>query len=220
MYHKSVWQYNVKRHVSPLDAFNDDELLERAIENCSRYMPHYLFERNVVGRIIDRFIIAKIAPRVTLFKPSLAKRLIGSYLSDYSTVLDPFSGFSGRMLGTLQSGKQYAGFDINETTVQESNAMILGEQLTNCSVQVEDVTKSSHTGDCVLTCPPYNDKEQWGESHNMSCDDWIDVVLANYSCERYVFVVDKTKRQVSEHIANGKSSNHINSASSQKVIVI
>ena len=58
------------------------------------------------------------------------------------------------------------------------------------------VKASSHeTGEfeALFTCTPYNLKETWGqEIQNLSCDEWIDVCLKNFTCKKYVFVVDST----------------------------
>ena len=40
-----------------------------------------------------------------VFKPYLAKYLISEFLPDSNIIFDPFSGFSGRMLGAASLGK-------------------------------------------------------------------------------------------------------------------
>ena len=48
------------------------------------------------------------------FKPHLAKRLIKTYLDDFSEVFCPFNGFSGMLLGCVVGcGKAYVGQDLN-----------------------------------------------------------------------------------------------------------
>ena len=157
--------------------------------------------------------IMKVAPCVSYFKPGLAKYLINKYLSEYNTVFDPFSGFSGRMLGTCSLGKKYIGQDINEKTVEESNNIISYFNL-NASVIEKDIFESKGEYDCLFTCPPYNNKEIWGDDlTDKSCDDWIDECLFRFKCRRYLFVVDNTDKykdyiveEISNrsHLSNGK----------------
>lgn len=115
---------------------------------------------------------------------------------------DPFSGLSGRLLGCLAAGKRYVGRDISKAIVAESERLMetagpLLERFTgdkpDFDLGVADATVPvQEKRECVLTCSPYGRVEQWrGRSLlDKSCDEWIDVVLANVAAKRYVFVVD------------------------------
>ena len=75
-----------------------------------------------------------------------------------------------------------------------------------------DVTQNIGKYQCLLTCSPYGGKrggiERWDgvPDSNNSCDDWIDICLKNYVCDRYVFVTDdniqKYKQYVKEELQN------------------
>ena len=60
------------------------------------------------------------------------------------------------------------------------------------TVAVGDALETSGTYDCLLTCPPYGDIEDWGNLNQVvyDCDKWVDVCVNNFVCKRYVFVVD------------------------------
>lgn len=97
----------------------------------------------------------------------LAERLIKDYLNEYDTVFDPFSGFSGRMIGAMNCHKKYIGQDINELHVKESNEIIKYKNYNNCIVNVQDLlTDINKNYDCLFTCPPYGGKEHWNKDND------------------------------------------------------
>ena len=147
--------------------------------------------------IIQGFNVTLKAPKVSVFSPTLGKSLIEKYLSDCETIVDPFSGFSGRMIGVSNCGKTYVGFDINEDHVKESNEIISYKKFKNCTVSVRDVLSDydKESYDALFTCPPYFDKEIWGsESEFHTCDEWVEVCLRKFNCGVYLFVVDFTDK--------------------------
>ena len=138
---------------------------------------------------------------VTYFKPDLAKYLIKKYLNEFDTIFDPFSGYSGRMIGTLACCKSYIGRDLCESSVKESKEIyeflkpvIDSDLLCNvtCDLDIADCCTNTGKYQCLLTCSPYGNIENWPgvESVNRGCDGWIDICLKNYDCEKYLFVTD------------------------------
>ena len=166
-------------------------------------------------------------PIVSYFKPHLAKHLVQKYLSEFSIVFDPFSGYSGRMMGTLTCGKNYIGRDLNAVALEESKQIYsLMEPIlekrhveVNCDLDVADAEKNVYYGECLFTCPPYADIEKYpiGDVPIHDCDEWIDICLRQYSCKKYLFVVDgsisKWKDYVVEILGNsdhyGMNSEHV-----------
>ena len=194
-FHPSIYHAHVNGKPSPYEAWSNDKLLKRVIQNRIIYQ-NYLNP----SKILQGFNVSKTAPKVSVFSASRAKILISKYLSDYDTIFDPFSGFSGRMLGTISLGKKYIGQDVSDIHVRESNNMI--EFLRDNGINVDatvtqaDILQSSGEYPCLFTCPPYGLKEVWqGEiTDSRSCDDWIDICINNFKCSRYLFVVDNTER--------------------------
>lgn len=213
-FHKSIWHCHVKNKPSPYVAWYNKDLLKKCIENRFIYKS-VLSSQNV----LNGFNICKIAPKISLFNPNIAKYLIKKYLNNYQTVFDPFSGYSGRMLGCCSLNKKYIGQDINEITINESleikNFLHLDSEL-SC----KDIFESSGEYDCLFTCPPYGDKENWNQViKNISCDQWIDECLKRFKCKNYLFVVDNTekyKNNIVEEICN-KSHFGLNT---EKIILI
>lgn len=215
-FHPSLWKANVKGNLSPYKAWYKDDLLKKVIDNRLKYNESAITLKGIRAG----FNVSKIAPKVSIFKPALSKYIISKYLSDYEEIFDPCSGYSGRLLGAACLGKKYVGQDINPITVKEANTLIETLELKNCSVRKANSLCTKGTYQCLLTCPPYADKEYWNQSIEvLSCDEWIDVILKNFICDKYVFVIDKTKKY-SQYIAETISNKSYMSDSKELIVVI
>lgn len=194
-YHRSIYDAHVGNFPSPYEAWNDDTLLNKVITN------RLIYKNNVdPSKILAGFNISKICPRVSVFNPVLARYLTLKYLNEFSHIFDPFSGYSGRLIGVSSTGKFYIGQDLNINAVNESNKIITDMGL-NAEVSQKDILDSEGEYECLLTCPPYNRKEVYNaESVFKSCDDWISECLNRFRCKKYVFVVDETS-QYRDYIA-------------------
>ena len=134
-------------------------------------------------------------------------------------VLDPCCGFSGRMLGTCILGKHYIGQDINSVTIKESNKIKDYFKL-NAVLKVNDSIYDSSEYECLFTCPPYGNKENWHQDIEvLSADEWIDVCLKNYKCKAYLFVVDKTEKYKDFVVEEFKNKSYLNENSEQVVFI-
>ena len=155
-FHKSIWKGSTKGKKSPYEAWHDEELMAKLIKNRLIYSS----SSEITPEILRRgFSPSRIAPRVSLFNPALAKYLISKYLNEYDVIFDPFSGFSGRLLGACSLGKKYVGSDIDEDHIRESQSIIDYFGLKGI-VEVKDVLESSGVYPCLFTCPPYGGKER------------------------------------------------------------
>jgi len=213
-FHKSIWHCHLKNKPSPYDAWYNKDLLKKCIENRFIYKS-ILSSQNV----LNGFNICKIAPKISLFNPNIAKYLIKKYLNNYQTIFDPFSGFSGRMLGCCALNKNYIGQDINETTISESNLLKSFLNL-NANLTCKNILDSYGEYECLFTCSPYNDKEIWTkETENLSCDQWIDICLEHFKCKKYLFVVDDTIKYKNKIVETINNKSHF-SLNSEKIILI
>jgi hypothetical protein len=217
-FHRSIlWAKCKSSNVSPHDAWFDDRLLMDVIKNRIIYV-------NVLNpnKILQGFNISRIAQKVSVFSAGRAKMIIHKYLNEYDTIFDPFSGFSGRMLGCISLGKKYIGQDISPIHIEESNRMA-GFLAIDRHIELTNVDILSSHGSypCLFTCPPYGDKEQWLNVpvSSRSCDDWIDECLKRFKCERYVFVVDNTKRYSLYITGIIRNKSHLNQ-NNEYIIVI
>ena len=223
-FHQSIILANIKGNISPYEGWkliqNDPEVFKSFYRNRLRYSDWFkgqgrliyflrgVFMENSYGTGLSS---SRMFPHVTYFKPKLAKYIIEKYLNKFNTIFDPFSGYSGRMIGCLASNKNYVGQDLCEYSVDESNEIyeFLSKYTSNSAViSKKDSTKETGKYECLFTCSPYEDLEEWPgvNTLNYSCDKWIDICLKNYDCERYVFVTDdklnKYKKYIKEEIVN------------------
>ena len=202
-FHESIWEAHVGKNISPVECWNNKELLEKTVRNRMIYS-----SRLSSQSIVDGFNVSKIAPKVSVFNPMLAKYLIKTYLNEFSEVFDPFSGFSGRMLGCCALGKKYVGQDINTKHVTESNRIIDYLKL-NATVKEQDIFIDQGNYECLFTCPPYGLKELWNEHEtNYTCDMWIAQCITRYDCKKYLFVVDSSERYKDYIIGEITNSSH------------
>lgn len=207
-FHHSIYSAKRAGKISPYDAWYNDELLKKVIKNRVIYV-------NTLNpnKILQGFNISKVAPKVSVFSAGRAKLLIHKYLNEYDTIFDPFSGFSGRMLGVASLGKQYIGQDISPIHIKESNQIIEFLSLqNNAIITQQDILQSKGKYDCLFTCPPYSDKEQWYDIPTTikSCDDWIDECLSKFECNKYLFVVDNTDKYKGYIVNEIMNKSHLN----------
>lgn len=199
-FHKSIYMATRKNKLSPLDAWTHKDLIKKVALNRLKYVGSCK-----PADILQGLNVTKIAPKISVFKPKLAETLIKKYIPNADIIIDPFSGFSGRMLGSYNCGIHYIGWDINEDHVRESNEIADYKVIEDiCDVKVQDLITfegkdwSVLRDVCLFTCPPYGGKEHWNKNNDeieKSCDEWIDLCLEKHKgCIKYLFVVDKTEK--------------------------
>lgn len=193
-FHKTIYTSRVGKYPSPSEAWKNEDLLLKCIKN--RYIYAHELSKYNIARGFEK---NKIAPRVSVFQPSFAKFLLETFAPNTNTVFDPFSGFSGRMLGTIACNRTYTGQDIRQKVVNESNKIInfLNLQDKAQIIQKDSLLTGSDTVyDVLLTCPPYGNKEIWENDKNdfNTTDEYVEFCLKNYKAKIYIFVVDVTEK--------------------------
>lgn len=213
-FHKSIWDASKKDLLPPIEIWKNKDMMKNVIKNRLKYNGF------INEEILRRGICVYYKAKVSIFKPSFAIKIIKKYLNSVTEIFDPFSGFSGRLLGAFDCGKKYIGQDINKNHVEESNEIIKYYNIINATVQIQDILQDNNKEyDCLFTCPPYGGKEHWNINNDeieKSCDEWIDICLEKYKCKKYLFVVDETEKykdKIIEKIVNkdmyGKSKEYI-----------
>ena len=145
-------------------------------------------------------------------------------MSDFDTIFDPMSMFSGRMLATVFLGKKYIGVTPSFQTQAEANEIITFlKKYFTIDAQVLRVgdTNLSNEYPCLFTRPlhGYDEFYPYTMSEFRSCDDWIDIYTESFKCKRYVFVVDKTEKY-KEYIKEEITTKSHLYTSNEKIIII
>ena len=219
-FHKSIYEACRKHKLSPLEAWKNKDLIYKCALNRIKYMGHCK-----PSDILQGFNVTKIAPKISVFKPELANKLIKKYLNDYETIIDPFSGFSGRLLGSYNCGKEYIGYDINEKHIQESKEIIDYKQIKNCKINIEDLMSApirTYENSALFTCPPYGGKEHWNKDNDeieKTCDEWIDLCLEKHKCSKYLFVVDITEKYKNYIVDTITNTSHLGTNNEYIVLI-
>lgn len=214
-FHRSIWDAHVKGKLSPTECWKDKKLLERVIRNRVIYKSNLSSQQIAAG-----FNISKVSPKVSVFNPHLAKLLVQTFLEDVDVVFDPFSGFSGRMLGVAAAGKKYVGQDLSQIHVDESNRIIEHFNIPNVTVTCKDIFDSIGSYDALFTCPPYSLKEQWNvDLKDLSCDQWIDECMSRFKCRKYLFVVDTTEKYQNNIVYDIVNKSHFGNNTEHVVLI-
>lgn len=218
-FHKSIYEASRKGKLSPIQAWKDKSLVRDVALNRLKYVGSCR-----PSDIIQGFNVTLKAPKVSVFNPNLAERLIIKYLSDVVSIVDPFSGFSGRMLASEKQNKKYFGYDINESHVKESNQIKEFKKFFNSNIQVRNVLDNYpiESYDALFTCPPYGGKEHWNENNDeveKSCDEWINICLDKFSCQKYLFVVDKTEMYKNNIVQAIEQTSHFGNRKEYVVLI-
>lgn len=203
-FHRSIYHSNREYQLSPYDALHNKTVLARCVKN--RFI--YSLDLSSVG-IARGFEINRIASRVSVFQPSLARMILEKYCMNDQTIIDPFSGFSGRMLGVTSLNKKYFGFDVRSEAIDESQQIVDFLKLKNVTLGVKDIINDTYDGeyDLLFTCPPYENKEIWFDGQeSYDVDFYIDQCLKKIKAKRYIFVIDdvttKYEKFVMDYVYN------------------
>lgn len=213
-FHKSLMYANKNKSLSPFEFLKNRKNLFFLIKN------RFIYSKKInADTIFSALSISGRSPIVSVFSPILTKKIISQYYSDCKTIIDPFSGFSGRMLGSISLGKEYYGGDIRRDVIEESRN-ILNFINKKAKLECNDFKDFSvKEGDLLLTCPPYGYTELWeGVSDYYDEDYYIDWILKNYRCKKYIFVVKNTS-YTSNIVDTIKNGSWYESKSHEKILL-
>lgn len=165
---------------SPLDSFEDDKQLARAIE-LSLGFEASLSEGAIRGLIG----LVKNTQACSNFRPGFAAHLYRRFCPPGGTVLDTSTGYGGRLVGAMASTTvgHYVGIDPNTPTVAGNRKLLelldRGDFATLIELPAEDVKSAKKTDsakgtvaasscDFSFTSPPYFRKEHYSEDDTQS----------------------------------------------------
>ena len=216
-FHPSIWYDNRFCKKSPYEAWNNDNMLYEMIKHG--YLYHSYLNKN---KILQGFNIYDPAQRISILSAGKVKMIIHRYLSEYNEVFDPFSGYGNIMLACISMYKRYIGQDVSEIHVRESLNMMqfLKDNGINIdtSLSITDSSQTIGTYQCLFANIPSGDEEYQGVINIHTSDEWIDICLNNYKCNRYIFIVKHTERYADKIV--DKINNRYNFIDDYEIILI
>ncbi len=169
---------------SPLDSFNDDKQLARAIELSLG------FESSLSDGAIRGLIgLVKSTQACSNFRPGFAAWMYRKFCPPGGTVLDTSTGYGGRLVGAIGSTvvAHYIGIDPNTPTVEVNRKLLalLGRvrfcELIHSPAEDVHIMKKGKSGgpamqmyvgaescDFAFTSPPYFRKEHYSDDDTQS----------------------------------------------------
>lgn len=181
MFHPHIYECKKNGKMSPVELFNSDEDLKRAIRKG------YCLYGKMNNRILNDICRNEdAAGRVGNFPPRVGKAIISEIWGMHKglTVLDPCAGFGGRLFSCACSGmvKKYVGIDLSKATC---DGLIMSAKFlksVGCNMEVEiinancitEIEKIKEQFDMVMTSPPFFNVEEYvGVSLPDNYKTWI-----------------------------------------------
>lgn len=171
-FHPQMWHVRVHGR-SPVDVFNNDEQLKRALRKAAKFWPN---RRCWNAQCLRSVLRVMHRLRVSNFRPTAAKALIDRYCEPGGCVLDFSAGYGGRLLGALVLPCKYVGVDPAVAQIAGLNdaiADLLSSAIGKASVHhgcAEDILPRWSDASCsvVLTSPPYFARERYSDESTQS----------------------------------------------------
>lgn len=171
-YHPHRFECHATDKRSPVDSFGDDEQLRRALALS-------LDNGQTVGEgFFSMITLVAGTQACSNFRPGLAMHYYRRFGREGGTVLDPCTGYGGRLVGWIASriGGQYIGVDPSKQTHDANNRLATalarsrGLRVDLFNEPFEDVDVSALEGqvDCIVTSPPYFAKELYAREATQS----------------------------------------------------
>lgn len=200
-----IWDCNIAKRLSPREAWHDSYMLNKAVYNMfwivqksirdNKYPDFVEMHKNAVEdwgalllhKVLARFTIAKIAPKVTaLSKTLFLNDVLATGIDLSSGVYCPMAGFGGIVRGCEQWFNQR-----NQQVNVE--AYDINENLCNWyGWQRRDVLAHNiETDKIVVVCPPFGTTtEQWKGTDSkflLDMEDWCLLIKEKIKAPRYIF---------------------------------
>jgi len=173
-FHPQMWDVRSQQHrLSPIDFFNDDSCLRKALSRAPRFWPN---RRCWNAQCVRSLFRIYSSGRVANFRPLVARAIVDRFSGPGNVVLDFCAGFGGRLLGTLTLKRHYVGVDPCSLQTRGLRNMI--ESLKNVAIGTAEIHENSaeefleimpaKSVDLVFSSPPYYDTEIYSEELTQS----------------------------------------------------
>lgn len=178
------WEIRTRKMKTPMDIWNDDILFMKAIMSRIKWGGKV----GVDGFMSDSDLRKAVrsysgVQRVSNFRPSAAAAIYNKYCNPDSVVWDMSSGFGGRLIGAIRSGKvkTYIGNDPSTPTYE--GLVKMSQDFPFIDIILEKIGsedfKPDRDVDLCFTSPPYFDTEVYSNESTQSCHKFPKVELWN-----------------------------------------
>ena len=169
-YHPHRFRASGHRTLSPVEGFHSDSHLRRALRKALE-MGHSI----PAGHFSGLQIVSGVQP-CSNFRPGVACHYYRRFCLPDATVLDTSTGYGGRLVGFIASGRagRYIGIDPCVETHQGNTRLAsdlgFGEAVELHCLPVEDVSLDAFQDRCdfAFTSPPYFTKEHYSSEPTQS----------------------------------------------------
>lgn len=204
-----IWNCYIAGKISPREAWNSQEYLMKAIDNLF-YIVNYSIKHNkyldfvakikralevldndILELVLNRFTIAKIAPKVTALQKHILKKIIlESHIDISNGVYCPMAGFGGIIEGCydiLKDRNHIEAYDINKDLCDYYGW-----------IQKDVLSKKVKTDKIVIACPPFGtNTERWpGTPDNMyyEFEEWCKLIKEYIEAPNYILIGPELKK--------------------------
>jgi hypothetical protein len=178
------WEVRTRKLKTPMDVWNNDELLLKAIQSRIKWGGQVGFDGYMSDTDLRKAVRTYSGvQRVSNFRPSAAAGIYHHYCKEGSTVWDMSAGFGGRMLGAVRSGKvkTYIGTDPSTPTFDGLQRLAKDFGFIEIILQKSgsENWKPDRQVDLCFTSPPYFNTEVYSSDPEQSCHKFTNVELWN-----------------------------------------
>jgi hypothetical protein len=175
VFQPGMWKARVHRYRTPMDVFQNDELLRKAIERALRLWP----DRYGANASCLRLMLKTFPDTASVYnyRPMVAKAVIGKYSHD-GPVVDFSAGYGGRLLGALALNRSYIGIEPNCGQIAGFRRMMsaltrLGFLLPKVDLlrgvaEKELLGVPTKSAELVFSSPPFFNWERYSKSYSQS----------------------------------------------------
>ena len=184
--------------LSPFMSFNDDRRFRRALSKTIEY------GGSIPQEMFGKMSMTNTTQAAANFRPGFAAYIYRQFCPDNATVLDTSTGYGGRLVGFIGSGRAgfYIGIDPNVEThagnLRMADELGFSDKIELHNLPAEDVLHDTVAGRCdfAFTSPPYFCKEHYSEDDTQSWkryptgDEWREGFLVPMMALQYAALKD------------------------------